>query len=184
MPAFTVKYKPKGTREISPKTIITMGSTEIIVTIHPFMTVITKFEIIRDGNIVRTYNGLFDPGKSYKFQDLTADIDNTYNYQVKSISNFPTTDYISPSVSVTIPPSTICCPQKFKYGRWNNTSTNLKLFPSILKNQRYYGNNSINQPIFINSQITNKNIFTNTSYQMKKGELYKYLSTNRAYLHR
>jgi len=30
----------------------------------------------------------------------------------------------------------------------------------------------------------NKNIFTNTSYQMKKGELYKYLSTNRAYLRR
>ena len=79
---------------------------------------------------------------------------------------------------------TIDCPRFSSYGRWNNTSTNLKLFPSILKNQKYYGNNSINQPIFINPPRVNNNIFTNTSYQMKKGELYKYLSTNRAYLRR
>jgi len=32
--------------------------------------------------------------------------------------------------------------------------------------------------------MINNNIFTNTSYQMKKSELYRYLSTNRAYLHR
>ena len=176
MSAFTVKYIPKGTREISPKTIITKGSTEIIVTIHPFMTVITKFDI--SGSEVKTYNGLFEPGKSYKFQDLTAEIDNTYEYQVKSST------FSSPLTSITIPCSTICCPQKFKYGRWNNTSTNFKLFPSIQKNKKYYGNNSSNQPIFINPPRVNNNIFTNTSYQMKKNELYKYLSTNRAYLRR
>jgi len=178
MSAFTVKYIPKGTREISPKTIITKGSTEIVISIHPFMTVITKFEIKRNNVVVRTYDGLFEPGKSYKFQDLTAEIGQTYSYQVKSST------FSSPSTSITIPCSTICCPQKFEYGRWNNTSTNLKLFPSILKNQKYYGNNSSNQPIFINPPRVNNNIFTNTSYQMKKGELYKYLSTNRAYLRR
>ena len=75
------------------------------------------------------------------------------------------------------------CPP-FPYGRWNNTSTNFKLFPSIQKNQKYYGYSSINQPIFINPPMVNNNIFTNTSYQMKKSELYKYLSTNRAYLRR
>lgn len=178
MSAFTVKYIPKGTREISPKTIITKGSTEIIVTIHPFMTVITKFEIIRGTIVIGPYNGLFEPGKSYKFQDLTAEIDNTYEYQVKSST------FSSPLTSITIPCSTICCPQKFKYGRWNNTSTNFKLFPSILKNKKYYANNSSDQPIFINPPRVNNNIFINTSYQMKKNELYKYLSTNRAYLRR
>jgi len=184
MSAFTVKYIPKGTREISPKTIITKGSTEIIVTIHPFMTVITKFEIIRGTIVIGPYNGLFEPGKSYKFQDLTAEIGQTYSYQVKSYQSTGVVSSSSPSTSITIPCSTICCPQKFKYGRWNNTSTNLKLFPSILKNKKYYGNNSSNQPIFINPPRVNNNIFINTSYQMKKNELYKYLSTNRAYLRR
>ena len=39
-------------------------------------------------------------------------------------------------------------------------------------------------PSFTDSPMSNNNIFSNTSYQMKKNELFKYLSTNRAYLRR
>lgn len=66
----------------------------------------------------------------------------------------------------------------FPYGRWNNTSTNLKLFRPMY-NACYYTN-----PNFVKPRLTSNNLFSNTSYQMSKKELYSYLSKNRAYLNR
>ena len=66
----------------------------------------------------------------------------------------------------------------FPYGRWNNTSTNLKLYRPMY-NACYYTN-----PNFVKPHLTNNNLFSNTSYQMSKKELYSYLSKNRAYLNR
>ena len=125
MAAFTVKYIPKGTREISPSLIVTKGSIEIIVTLHPLIPPITKFEIIRDAGVIKTYNGTFEPGKSYKFQDLTPEIGTSYTYQVQAHLPFPPSPISSPAVTIIIPCSTVCCPQRFKYGRWNNTSTKI-----------------------------------------------------------
>ena len=66
------------------------------------------------------------------------------------------------------------CPfsPRFPYGKWNNTSTNLKLYAPLV-NACYYNN-----PLFIKPQMVNNNLFTNTSYQMSKKELYKYLSNH------
>ena len=66
------------------------------------------------------------------------------------------------------------CPAnpRFPYGKWNNTSTNLKLYAPLHK-ACYY-----TDPLFVKPQMVNNNIFTNTSYQMSKKELYKYLAKN------
>ena len=77
--------------------------------------------------------------------------------------------------SVEIEP---CSP--FPYGRWNNTSTNFKLFPSIQKNQKYYGYSSINQPMFINAPMVNNNILStmeNTDIFIIQNKLDSFLRT-------
>tara|TARA_Y100000992_G_scaffold289518_1_gene244153 strand:+ start:631 stop:1200 length:570 start_codon:yes stop_codon:yes gene_type:complete len=185
---FTVQYKPMGIRKISPTSETTKGSTEVIITLNPTVVDITKFDIERRdvpaGPVTKTiiFEGDYKAGFTYNFLDDTAVIGQEYTYSVKAPIQLPF--FTSPTVTLTIPCSTVCCPNKFPFGRWNNTSTNLKLFPSLLKNQKYYGNNSGTLPVFINPPRVNNNIFTNTSYQMKKSELFKYLSTNRAYLRR
>ena len=65
--------------------------------------------------------------------------------------------------------------RRFPFGRWNNTSTNFKLFPVITQCTDISGN-------VTRKQATN--LFRNTTYQMSKKELYRYLTTNRAYLYR
>ena len=66
------------------------------------------------------------------------------------------------------------CPlnPRFPYGKWNNTSTNLKLYAPLIK--ACYNIN----PLFSRPKMVNNNLFTNTTYQMSKNELYKYLSNN------
>ena len=58
--------------------------------------------------------------------------------------------------------------QRFPYGRWNNTNTNMKLFPMTI----CHG---------INGQIIKKqtkNVFKNTARRMSQKQVYSYLIRN------
>ena len=170
---FIVEYKPSGLRKISRSALVTKGSTEVIVNLAGGVVNITRFDIIRTNinggdkiEIVyeKNYNNIF----SITLMDDNAKIGEKYIYKVSAYSDGALVPFFtSLPETITIPDPRLCCPSRFKYGRWNNTSTNLKLFPS-----------------FTDSPMSNNNIFSNTSYQMKKNELFKYLSTNRAYLRR
>jgi hypothetical protein len=58
--------------------------------------------------------------------------------------------------------------KKFPYGRWNNTNTNLKLFPMTI----CHGTNGR----IIKKQT--KNLFKNTAMRMSQKQVYSYLIRN------
>lgn len=64
--------------------------------------------------------------------------------------------------------------RKFPYGRWNNTNTNLKLFPMTICNGA-------------NGQVIKKqtkNLYRNTSWQIPQSKMFSFLVRNQVALRR
>jgi hypothetical protein len=194
MATFTVFGRPKGLRKTGNGVYITAPSVEIVVTIgpagygHSGVAQFSQFKIMRgvDEILGSPFIGNFLVNETYTFIDNALPLLDPPQEYTYTIIGKVVPQYIihAPSVTMTTNVTTvcasICCPQRFKYGRWNNTSTNLKLFPS-LKTSKVCIDTSGN---YVTEQLGNKNIYTNTSNRMSKNKLYSYLSNNRSYLYR
>ena len=126
----------------------------------------TDKEVILD----ETHNTL-----QVNYEDLTVSLYKKYYYKISIVYSFPYGDYTyETETELSNFLSTEACGQNFQrefpYGRWNNRSTNLKLFPII----SVCGNNI----------KKSGNIYRNTAKQMPQRELYAYLSKNRYYFYR
>jgi hypothetical protein len=109
------------------------------------------------------------------FEDIGVSMYKKYFYKISIVYSFPYGDYTyETETELSNFLTTQACGKNFQrefpYGRWNNKTSNFKLFPVI----SVCGNN-VKQ---------SGNIYKNTTHNMTKKELYAYLSKNRRFFFR
>lgn len=191
---FSVSYKILPTRQINNSVIVTKPSTVITATVLgtvPYS--FNKFEVLITKNVtpqklIKTFDGVFSQDTGVEYTNNAPEYNdfengNTYTYTVRGYSTV-SGSYGEHSVTINDADAKkyicapYCCPSRFPYGRFNNTKSNFKLFAPLLNTCGY------KNPNYTVPHLANHNLYKNTSYQMSKKELYKYLSNNRAYLYR
>lgn len=128
----------------------------------------------------------------FVFIDNTVKIYDKYQYTVSGTFRWTGIKDIDSTASIPILPITgfttdtvfICKNNRFPYGRFNTTSTNLKLYRPLLlssvgqfdKYGRKIGGTCSAETNLSTKAGTNNNIYNNTADQMTKKEIYKRLS--------
>ena len=193
--SFSVSCKILPTRQINNSVIVTKPSTVIIASVlstvpHNFKKFEISIEKISTSTIsfTETFDGVFPPDGGVEYTNNKPeynDFENGYTYKY-TVKGYPTGSgsygehiiIINDADAKKYICAPYCCPSRFPYGRFNNTKSNFKLFAPLLNTCGY------KNPNYTVPHLANHNLYKNTSYQMSKKELYKYLSNNRAYLYR
>lgn len=120
---------------------------------------------------------------TYEFTDNDIRVYDKFQYTIEGIFKWDTLKINRISVSTPLsilipgfetPPIFVCKNNRFPYGRFNTTSTNLKLFKPL---------NNLSQCYKINYIPTrkiqsNNNIYHNTTNQLTKKQIFKWLATS------
>ena len=121
---------------------------------------------------------------TYLFIDRDVRVYDKYQYTIEGIFKWDTLKinkvFVNKPLSINIEgfttlPIFLCKNNRFEYGRFNTTSTNLKLFKPLIKQQNC---SEVNYNITRQIQ-TNNNIYNSTSDQRTKKQIFNYLSKSK-----
>ena len=138
---------------------------------------------MKSENLLQTLSINYD-NNTYKFIDREMLVYDKYQYTIEGIFKWDTLLFnnvrVSNPLSINIEgfqtePIFVCRNNQFEFGRFNTTSTNLKLFKPL---------NNLQNCTKVNYNITRKigssnNIYHNTTNQMTKKQIFNYLSISK-----